>query len=306
MATYNKRQGIMLCQPLDDRNLEKNLKICPYMIAQPKLDGIRAWVKWNSCPCEGLPELISSQGNPIHGVPHIQYALKELRKYYGKAPQLDGELYAHKTPFETIAACCARETQLHEEYLSIKFHIFDYKDTTRSNAERLIILHNIMNAWRQQSSEEMRDVLQLVDHAVTNPDKIWFHTDLYLKLGYEGIILRNPLAPYQNARVFTMLKWKPSKHDWYRIVGVEGAKTQSTSTTIMLGALICEDRYGNQFKVGCGSGVTQEKKIELWEQRDTVLGQFCHVEYQNLTKNSIPRFGRFTTIGIDFMNGEVW
>ena len=87
------RQGIMLCSPFEESRLKKWR--APYIL-QPKLDGIRCRAIVEG---KGNVKLLSSEENEILSVPHINAQLESLKI---DKLELDGELYIHGTPFETI------------------------------------------------------------------------------------------------------------------------------------------------------------------------------------------------------------
>lgn len=304
---WQKRKDIMLCQPLDEHNLDRNFDICPVMLVQPKLDGQRCWVKWENTEegfFKAVPTLISSQGNVIEGVPHINIALRKLSNLIGQLTMWDGELYVHKMPFESIVSRTKRLiNNLHEDYLSIQFHIFDYK-STGSNAERAMNIDRALSLWADQSDTDIRYCLQPVETKKSSREEISHYMDLFISQGYEGIIVRNPAVPYVERRPFTILKWKPSLTDYYKIIRVGEAISEEGQPLGLIGWLECKDRYGNTFRVGSGLGLNNDKKKQLWTDREMLIGQWACVKYQNLTKCGVPRFGKFTSITIEHENNE--
>lgn len=284
-----KRSGIMLCQPLDEKNLARNFKMTSHLLSQPKLDGMRAWVDY----VEGEPVLISSTGHVIQGMPHILLSLKGLNTRSGRPLNYDGELYVHGMEFEEIISRTRRSVELHEDYSAIQYHIFDYKSQD-VQAERTAHLQGLFADW--QASTELTYALQLVPTKLCTKEQVAEQLDAYVAQGYEGIILRNPYASYTETRPFTCLKWKPSKSDAYKIVGVEEAISEEGIPLGRVGALTCVDRFGNEFRVGPGLGITHKEAEDMWAKKDALPGSFAQVYYQNLTTNGVPRFGKFSLI----------
>lgn len=308
---YNKRKNIMLCQPLDDINLDKNFKHVTTMIGQPKLDGQRCWVDWNTFG-EGEPALISSEGNLIRGVPHINLAVRELKNCFlgGGEVEWDGELYVHRLPFEEIVSRTKRlEDNLHKDYISIEYHIFDFKSTEPIiQRDRLKLCQTAIDRFKKEADPLLKSCINFVESVPLRRQDIDDYLDKCVSSGYEGIILRNPLAMYVEKRPYTILKWKPAKTDFYRIVGVEEAKSEKNRCPLgRLGSVECEDRYGNRFHVSPGLGLDNVKKKELWKNKEELIGRFAKVFYQNLTNGSVPRFGRFSKIvAVVDENEEKW
>lgn len=286
---WKKRTGIMLCQPLDERNLERNFKAFPMMLAQPKLDGMRCWVQW----VDHEPILWSSEGNPITGVPHIQLLLKDWAKKCGEL-SFDGELYTHEKRFEDIISIAKRGSDnLRDDFSDLQYHIFDHK----SAAQNYVRYTDLLEVFRAMP-EDVRntDIFKLVFATPVTRDEVDAQLEHYISEGYEGIILRNPLAPYVEKRPWTMLKWKPSRHDTYQVLKVVEAVSEKGHPLQRVGALVCSDRFGNTFSVGPGLGITHEKASELWEMRDSLVGKYAQVYYQNLTERGVPRFGKFSLV----------
>lgn len=286
---WKKRTGIMLCQPLDEKNLERNFKTFPMMLAQPKLDGMRCWVQW----FDHEPVLWSSEGNPITGVPHIQLLLADWAKVVGEL-QFDGELYCHGMEFENIISTTRRGADnLRDDFTNIQYHIFDVK-LPKINAERNAV---IADAFARMPEEIRKtETFMRVPTKTIKREDVDAQLDDYVKEGYEGIILRNPLANYVEKRPWTILKWKPSKHDTYQIVGVTEAVSEKGVPLGRVGALNCCDRFGNFFSVGPGLGMTHEVTAKMWADAPNLIGKFAKVYYQNLTDRGVPRFGKFNLV----------
>lgn len=284
---WTKRSGIMLCQPLDEKNLGRNFKGSTSMIAQPKLDGVRAWVKWE----ENIPLLISSEGNVYESVPHVQLALQKWAEATGERLSFDGELYNHESSFEDIISITKRKGEnLRDDFTNITYHIFDYK-SSEAQVLRLLKLVDLFKLW-DELAHEYHDYLTMVPSKAVAKEQISSQLDAYIKQGYEGIILRNPSAPYVEKRSWTILKWKPSKHDWYKVVRVKEAVSEHGEHYKRLGSVVCQDDFGNEFSIGLGLGITQEEAEKLWEIRETLIGKYADVYYQNLTQAGVPRFGK--------------
>ena len=116
------RKDIMLASTADAKRIAA---LGDKFFAQPKLNGIRCWVRWNG----EKAELISSGGNVFNSLPHINKALEEEYADSTHKPSPDGELYCHKMPFEEIISRVKRDYP-HPDSESIQYHIFDFKHTS--------------------------------------------------------------------------------------------------------------------------------------------------------------------------------
>ena len=139
----------MLCQPLDEKNLDRNFKAFHLMLAQPKLDGMRCWVQW----VDHEPLLWSSEGNLITGVPHISLLLKDWAKKCGELP-FDGELYNHTKKFEDIISITKRGgDNLRDDFTDVQYHVFDHKGEGM-NAKRYGVLREAFKAMPEDVRKE--------------------------------------------------------------------------------------------------------------------------------------------------------
>ena len=285
------RHGIMLCYPLEEKRL---LKWGPPYIVQPKLDGDR-------CRCiiddEGEVELISSEGHPRNqSVPHIVDAIKQMVRdgTLQTNMELDGELYIHEGGYhELIHGIVSRTVNLHPDYKKAQYHIFDLiNDSPAAIRTKHYIslgaLFNLpyLNVVTAQVLDNIEDVYRMID--------------VYIENNYEGIIVRRPSGMYERKRSTNIMKFKPRKEDTYQIVGFEEEISIEGIPKNSLGALILstykDNRYTNvdnreQFKVGTGSYLTRERRVELWKVREALVGKSATIMYQRMSAGrKVPVF----------------
>lgn len=275
-----KREGIMLCYPFEESRL---LKWEPPYIVQPKLDGER---------CRGLstgmgPLLISSEKNIITSVPHISKAVQQLNLPEGT--ELDGELYLHNLPFDDIHSIVSRKVNLHDEAESMEYHIFDIipvDDPGMIQGNRYALLRDQINlSW---------PLVKVPTFIIWTIQDFLKYYDMFLEMGYEGIIVRNVYYPYERKRCTGVMKFKPKKKDFYEIIGLLEAIDKHGQPKGTLGAFLCRGDDGTPFKVGAGK-LNHDERERIWkehlEDSAAFLGLLCEVQYQNLTANHVPRFG---------------
>ena len=107
------RKDIMLAMPYDRKRVRKWGRD---FYVQPKLDGIRcrALIQANKVT------LVSSQGNEIVSVPHLNAQLLQWHySFRNLTPHIiesDGELYRHNMKFEDIVSVCRRTVNKHPDY----------------------------------------------------------------------------------------------------------------------------------------------------------------------------------------------
>jgi len=273
------RQGIMLCSPFEESRLKKWR--APYYI-QPKLDGIRCRAIVEG---KGNVKLLSSEENEILSVPHINAQLESLKI---DKLELDGELYIHGTPFETIESIVSRTVNLHDDYESIELHVFDlisYGGTSTRFNFKDVLFDNI----------HLPNVRNVRHFETMSLDDIMLYFDLFCKEGFEGFVLRNKDAYYERKRSTSMMKFKPKKNDLYQIIGTIEEVSINGAPKGTLGAIACKGDDGTIFTVG--SGLNADQRREYWKERELLIGKWCEVQYQHITTGKrVPRFPVFVRI----------
>jgi DNA ligase-1 len=140
----------------------------------------------------------------------------------------------------------------------------------------------------------------------------------FLKRGAEGVMLRDPHSMYKCGRSGTknpeLQKVKRFVDNEFQIIGWEpkytntneaktnelGRTERSTAKDGMvaldtMGSLILCTSKGDTFS--CGSGMTDAIRADLWERRETLMGQLAKVKYFDVgTGYSVPRFPIFLGI----------
>ena len=270
----------MKCYPFEEKRLAKWKP--PYII-QPKYDGVRC----RAYPITTGPTgrdyiLLSSEENILHSVPHINEILGKL----GLTAELDGELYCHGMSFEQIVSITSRTVNLHQDRHKIQLHVFDIINE-QPQMKRSLMIENLrgISPWIVVSPFYLCNTLEEVMEAY---NKI-------IDEGYEGIIARHNMAPYVRKRSTFVMKFKPKKEDDYEIVGCEEEYDKEGNPKDTLGSLICKSGDGSYFNVG--TGFTENRRKELWEARQLIIGQVAKVKYQHLTSGKqVPRFPVFVEI----------
>lgn len=116
--------------------------------------------------------------------------------------------------------------------------------------------------------------------------------------GYEGIMIKDPQAPYELKRSVGWLKQKP-----YIEVSLEvNAVEEGTGRNVgKLGAFVCEGvDDGKSIMVNVGSGFSDAQRDSFWAARNEVVGQVVEVRADAITQNQdgsfslrFPRFLHF-------------
>jgi len=288
------RTGIMLCYPFEEARF---LKWNSPAVIQPKLDGDRCRAIIDSA---GKAILLSSEENEIRSVPHIINKLESLNLHDA---EFDGELYVHGAPHSDIHGIVSREVNLHPDHDLMEYHIFDMV-TDRPQYERL---DDVKKIFTGVNVPRFHNPIQIVKSAVvTSLDNIMEWMDLYAHEGYEGFVLRHIDAAYVRKRSTSMMKFKPRKEDYYKIVDFAEEISITGAPKNALGALICQGDDGTRFNVGSGSLLTRDMRVHLWKHREMLSGLFAHVKYQHITTaNKVPRFPVIVDLAQDDEHGSL-
>lgn len=267
------RQGIQLAYPYSAGRIKKwqrNADLS-FVFVQAKLNGER--LKWDGC------ELLTSEGNQCVSVPHI---VDELIRLFPNYP-LDGEGYKHGWSKAQIRSVLGRRVNLHEQHEQIKFYVFDRPTQDEQHRRIVQLLQN-------RRFEKCEHIIRVPTYRATSTDQIQQFVTEQVQDGYEGAIIRHPLAQYVEKRTPYMLKWKPGGRDDYKIVEmIEGTgKYEGT-----LGALVVVGSNGQKFHVGSFK-LTDAERNDLWARRKELEGKsWAQIRYTELTDRGVPPSGVF-------------
>lgn len=261
----------MLAEKWEDRKDEIKFPI----YSQPKLDGIRCIVKSDG--------MWTRAGKPIISAPHIFNSLKPL---FDQNPNLifDGELYCDKlaNDFNKIVSLVKKTkptaADLEESAKTIQYHIYDLPSVGEKFRERYVALM----VMTLRTALPSCCVLVRTDVAANEAAVERLYGE-YVDAGYEGQMLRVN-ARYENKRSKYLLKHKTFIDEEYTILEIHEGEGNRTGTA---GYMVFE-RNGNRFKSNIKG--TFEYCVDIWVNRDTLIGKRATVKYFNLTPGGIPRF----------------
>ena len=214
---------------------------------------------------------------PITSCPHIVEAVQ--KKFKGQDVTLDGELYHHdyKEEFEKIVSAVRKENPT-EESAKVQYHIYDCV-----NDNPFMVRSGLISRFLSDGCEVLK-VVPTVD--IVSEEQVAEHFDNYIYLGYEGLMLRNLMSPYENKRSYHLQKVKEFDDAEFEIVGVEEGRGKLQG---LAGAIVCKTPSGETFKAKPMGD--QESTRKYVENPDLIIGKMLTVKYQGLTgKNKVPRF----------------
>lgn len=253
------------------------------LLASAKLDGVRAIVRGGT--------VYSRSNKPIPNV-HVQNLLDTYEHF-------DGELIVG----EPTSKSCYRDTVSHvmsqdKANYDLRFYVFDHVQNLASPyTDRL---KHVKKAPHVHIHDQ---------HVVHCLDTLLALEEMYLNDGYEGLILRDPNAPYKRGRSTMkegyLLKLKRFVDDEAVVIGFEERMHNGNEKTTNelgrgqrsshaagktgrgdLGALVC--RFGDiDFNVGTGFDDVERQRI--WDNRTDYLGKFAKFKHFTVGAKEAPR-----------------
>ena len=229
-------------------------------VTQPKFDGNRCLI-YNE---GGVNKAYSRNGKPIEAIDHI---LQEI-----KIPEwviMDGELYAHGYPLQTIVSWIKRKQP---NTALLRYHWYDVVARDLTYNERSALIGSLPTG--DAVSPVYGDPISSYEDVLTNFRR-------YREEGYEGAILRWGDSGYEDGkRSKSLVKIKEWHDDEFLILDIIPSREG-------WGILVCElqDKTGT-FRVSAPGDMVQKK----WalQNKERFIGRHVTVEYANLTADGIP------------------
>ena len=243
----------MLAKPL------KNVKNIDFANAfvQHKYDGHRCMITKRN----GEMIAYSRQSKLITSINHI---LENLNLPEGMT--IDGELYAHGFPLQTLTSWIKKEQEGSKNLL---FHAYDLV-ADDNYLRRFDMLNNIVGTY-SSIVPTMR---------VHSQEDVSRHFEHSRKEGYEGTIIRWGEEGYHVGKRSQYLVKVKATHD------AEFPVTDIISSKDGWAILVCSMGNGATFKV-TAPGTMQEKQA-VYDHKEGFIGKLITVEYANLTADGVP------------------
>lgn len=265
------------------------------LIASPKLDGIR---------CTTWPEQPLTRS--LKPIPNA--FVRETMKAAWLPAVFDGELVVGPANHPDVYRATTSGIMSYEGQPDFSFWVFDYvpliadlvpfEARIKRIQERLTSVQTFHPWFRLLPQVWVQDAVHLAEYEAQ-----------MLAEGFEGLITRSPYAAYKHgrstAREQGMLKVKRFTDTELEVVGcVELMHNQNEAkinalghterssakagkvASGMLGALVCR---WQDTTVEVGTGFTQEQRLQLWHERDTLPGRLAKVKYFEQGMKDKPR-----------------
>lgn len=261
----------------------------PVMVS-PKYDGIRAIV------IEGV--VYSRSMKPIPNR-HVQKMFSHLNGF-------DGELIFGSPVAPDVFRVTTSAVMSIEGTPDVWFYAFDYTTEQTRHLGWLDRMQAVIGAGAQ------KNLMVVPQHSCNHRKDIETYEAWYLKDGYEGVMVRNPIALYKNGRSTTregrLLKLKRFADSEAVVLGMAeklhnaneakfnelGYQTRSSHQENMIGmdtmgALMVRDiKSGVEFNIG--TGFDDKERARWWGMGSQATGRIVKYSYFPTGSKDKPRF----------------
>jgi len=274
MPERPKRENIMLAYPSNPGRIQR---LGAVFALQPKYKGERCRIEW----FHNKPVAISSYGNEFKFMEHITNAVELFKDF-----PFDGELYKHTWPQGRInSAASTTRLKRNPDTISLSYYIYDLQLPSIPQSKRL----QALKALKQHFPKNENFSLKISPSWEVTKDTWLPHAANLIENNYEGAIFRGLKGLYTNKRSTSLLKFKPTEIDTYRITKViEAISTIGERKGIVGSFLVKAEDEDISFKVGAGK-LTHKERKKIWENKDSVIVKYLEVKQElTRTEKGIP------------------
>ena len=267
-----------------------------------KLDGVRVITVVRT---DGRVDMFSRNGKELLNFPHVVEQISTVVKQDPPAYDLilDGEIMS--SSFQDLMTQVHRKSDVkaNDAILNL-FDVLPLTDFEKGIWDKRQEDRSAMVYYWHKKHKDALPNVTVVGHELVDLDTSEGqnrYKEINVKAiagGYEGIMLKDPEAPYECKRSVAWLKLKPFIEVSLEVVDVE----EGTGKNIgRLGAVVCEGvDDGKAIRVNVGSGFTDSDRNSFWDSRDKLPGQIVEVRADAVTQNQdgtyslrFPRFKGF-------------
>lgn len=267
-------------------------------IIETKLDGVRVLTFIRS---KDDIKMYSRNGRELTNFTHIINELKNIYPFKeGEEYVLDGEIMS--ASFRDLMTQVNRKHDVNaaDAILNV-FDLIPMQDFISGKCNvpqgvRIMILKHLIDCRFSTIVTLGGEIVDL--DTPEGQNRLTEINSLAIAGGYEGIMLKDPLAPYECERSSAWLKMKPFIELTMEVIGVEEGSGKYKGT---LGALICScNEDGKDIIVNVGSGLKDSEREEMWSVKEDLIGSLVEIRADAITSNKsggyslrFPRFKMF-------------
>lgn len=295
------------CQLAEDSKKHPK-KMAGRKLIDVKLDGARMLCVLNKE--EDSVRMYTRSGIETEKFEYISFCLKTMLPHLEQSIVLDGEILS-----DTFQGLMTQFQRKDADTKDMKLGLFDWVPLADFKAGKCTIPQDkrhdklcelATSGLLQKHTGDKVYVIPKLEVDISTAEgqqamKEFF--DDAVKAGFEGIMIKDPTAPYEGRKWSAWLKWKPTISVTLKVVELEQGKPDSEFADT-LGALVCEgvddvDGKSIKIKTNCGSGFPIEQRAEWWANPSLIKGFLVEIEAdaatlnQNSTDTYSLRFPRF-------------
>ena len=257
----------------------------PFFI-QPKLNGVRALYHLGRMQSRGL----SNEEGKVWHPSVVAHITSELDSIVPHGWLLDGEMYLHGLSLQQInSAIAVKRIVPSPKTPTIQYHVFDIIDTNNLHLpfmERARLLETLREKLVIHQARSIACVPTTLINVEGLDNTLYGQ---YRSQGYEGIMYRDPSAPYGFAEECTnkenrwryLLKRKGWEDGEFEILAFELTTGEKGNQGFQLTA---QTKEGKTFNVG--SGLSHAEQLYYAEHQP--IGQLVKVRFEMLSDTGIP------------------
>lgn len=241
-------------------------KIDGYFMSE-KLDGQRA-LFYNG-------NFYTRTGKLIYAPDFFKYGLPVT-----KSVVFDGELFLSRGEFQKLQTIVRRQ-DYGGDWQNVKFAVFDNPlaiggvETRIATLKDYVEKHQFSYLVKQERCRNAAHIQEMMEGIVETE-------------GWEGLMLRNPIATFRNGRSCDILKVKSFEDDEAVVMAMEEGKGKHIGK---IGSLVCEFVKDRNKKFKVGSGFTDVQRELSFDS--CYLNKIITVKFFEKTKDGLPRFPTF-------------
>jgi DNA ligase-1 len=277
-------------------------KLTGKKIVERKLDGVRCLTVIDYE--QRTVTQYTRNGKVLENFKHITDYLSNYLDEFGRSYVLDGEIMSNS--FQDLMKQVHRKDNVNASDAVLNLFdivpLYEFKQgkSTLGQKRRSAFLKNFENIFNDSGFITIVPQKEFNLDVFTDEIEFKDYMKEMVSAGYEGIMIKEPNAPYECKRSVNWLKMKPFIEVSLSVTSVEEGTGRNVGK---LGAIVCEGvDDGKRIVVNCGSGFTDEQRAEFWEAKDSLIGQVVEVRADAATRSQdsediwslrFPRFLRF-------------
>ncbi len=278
------------CQLAQD-GVKHHKKITGKKLLDVKLDGVRI-LTFLDKDANKITQY-SRNGQELENFPHIKTLLIPFMDALPQSVVLDGEIMGEN--FQALMKQLRRKTDVDTSNCSLNvFDMIPMNDFLNGHCslsqikrhEALAAVAEVTNIKTQTNGRVLVMPKMLVDFNTEEGQaafKEFNRTALLEK--YEGVMVKDPHAPYEAKRTFSWLKVKPFIEVTLTVVGVEEGDPEGENKG-RLGALVCHGfDDGIEIKTNVAGGISDADRELWWANPDLIIGMVVEVKADAITNS---------------------